>query len=143
MILKQPIPVHAYDYITKIARANRSNETIMSERIQHRINFLYAYLMGFRYFFDDISMRKKVIRKDFTIISAIAVGSKIYQDMGIQYRNTLCRLFCLCPLLYQVIKKFKRCTRFRFIICDRIKISDMQCFTERIWKLLPYRCIEK
>jgi uncharacterized protein (DUF1919 family) len=76
----------------------------MLERIQHRINFLYAYLRGFRYIFDDIRMRKKVIRKDFTIISSNCWGSKIYQDMGIQYRTPFVGCFVYAPCYIRLLK---------------------------------------
>jgi len=78
----------------------------MLQKIRHRINFLLSYLRGFRYFFEDIQMRRKVIRKDFTIISSNCWGGKIYQDLGIQYLTPFVGCFLHAPCYIQLLKNF-------------------------------------
>jgi uncharacterized protein (DUF1919 family) len=76
----------------------------MLQKIQHIINWSLARLRGLRYFFDDMQMRRKVIRKDFTIISSNCWGTKVYKDMHVPYHSPFVNCFLHAPCYLQVLK---------------------------------------
>lgn len=58
-------------------------------------------------YFENYSSRKKLINKDFTIISDNCWGGQVYQDLGIEYNTPFIGLFIVSPDYIRLVKNLE------------------------------------